>query len=83
MISGPGQLPELEEFFETKQSLTAKLLAEEFSMEYIFCDKKSKVSHFVQDFLQNDKRPKILEVESSSISNQEILREFKRALYVP
>jgi 2-succinyl-5-enolpyruvyl-6-hydroxy-3-cyclohexene-1-carboxylate synthase len=81
MISGPGQLPELEEFFETKQPLSAKSLAEEFAMEYIFCDKKSKVSHFVHDFLQKDNRPKILEVESSSISNQEILREFKKVLY--
>ncbi len=80
MISGPGQLPELEEFFETNQKLTGKSLADEFQMEYMLCDKKSKIRHFIKDFLQRDDRPKLLEIESSALTNQEILKLFKRRL---
>ncbi len=80
MISGPGQLPELEEFFETRQALTARSLAEEFGFEYLLCDKKSKTTHFINDFLKEDKRPKILEVETEGPVNQEILRYFKQGV---
>lgn len=80
MISGPGQLPELQEYFETRQPLTGRLTAEEFGMEYLHCDKKSKIKNFIRDFLEPDPRPKLLEVESDSEVNQQILREFKRSI---
>ena len=77
MIPGPSELPELEELFETRQTLNAKSLAEEFGFEYLNCDKPSKVKNYLNQFFKEGDRPKILEVESSSADNKAILEQFR------
>ena len=37
VIDGPSDLPELEEYFETNQKLTAKNTARDFGFEYVQC----------------------------------------------
>ena len=77
MIPGPSQLPELEDLFETRQKLDAKLLAQEFNFEYLNCDKRSKVKNYLDQFYEESDRPKILEIESKSASNKDILEQFR------
>ncbi|MBL3655314.1 2-succinyl-5-enolpyruvyl-6-hydroxy-3-cyclohexene-1-carboxylic-acid synthase [Fulvivirga sediminis] len=78
IINGPSKLPELEEFFETKQQLNAKLLAQEHGFEYLNCDKKTKFKNYLKSFLEDDGIPKIMEIESDSATNTEILKTFKQ-----
>jgi 2-succinyl-5-enolpyruvyl-6-hydroxy-3-cyclohexene-1-carboxylate synthase len=77
MIQGPSGLPELEPFFETKQNLSAEGLATEFGFDYIRCDKKTKIINLLQDFYLPDKRVKIMEIETLSSDNQDIMTSFK------
>lgn len=79
IIKGPSATQELEEYFETNQRLTAKYIAKEFGFEYLLCDKRSKLSNYVKQFLAEDNDPKILEIETSSQNNKEILEQFKAA----
>ena len=79
MINGPKELPELEEYFETRQPLTAQKLAEEFDMDYLLCDKKSKIKNYIQQFFEMDGRPKILEVISNAADNAQFLTNFRKA----
>jgi len=78
MIQGPSDQPELEEYFETKQALTASNLAEEFSIHYIMCDRRSKLNNQIKEFFETE-GPVIFEVESDSATNKEILNSFKEA----
>ncbi|MTI22790.1 2-succinyl-5-enolpyruvyl-6-hydroxy-3-cyclohexene-1-carboxylic-acid synthase [Fulvivirga sp. RKSG066] len=78
MIQGPADQPELEEFFETRQTLSAKHLAEEFKVHYINCDKRSKLKNQIKEFFESS-GPVILEIESDSQQNKEILASFKEA----
>ncbi len=77
MIPGPGSLPELEDFFETRQPLSAGLLAKEMGFEYLNCDKKSKLNNYLKQFFKEDGQPRILELESDSAVNKQILEEFR------
>ena len=79
MINGPSSTPELEEYFETSQSKTTKNLCEEYGIEYLFCDNKRKVKNLLQRLFENDGIPKILEIESKSSDNKQILDDFKAA----
>jgi len=76
IINGPSDQPELEEYFETEQTLNAKHLAEEHNIYYLNCDKKSKLKNYVIDFLGHEGAA-ILEVETDSKLNNEILKSFK------
>lgn len=77
MIKGPNQQPELDEFFVTKQQLKAELLAKEFDFEYLFCDKRSKLSNYIKQFFEDDGNTKIFEIETNADENQTILEQFK------
>jgi len=79
IINGPSEQPELEEFFETKQKLTAKSLADEFDINYIKCDRRSKLKNQLKEFLETED-PVILEIESDSTDNKVILEQFKTTL---
>lgn len=77
MIDGPKNQPELEEFFETKQKLTAQHLATEYGFFYVKVNSKSELDAALTDFFAPGIHPKILEIESQSPKNAEILKEVK------
>lgn len=76
MINGPAEQPELEEYFETKQPLSAKNLAEEFGINYIRLDRRSKLENLLNQFIEEG-GPIILEFESDSKENTKLYSEFK------
>jgi len=79
MINGPASQPELEEYFETNQRLSAKHLASEFDIPYLLLDKRSKLNNLVKEFIFSD-GPIILEFESDSQENVDLLKAFKLQL---
>lgn len=77
LIDGPAKQPELEEFFETNQSLSAKNLAADFHMEYHFVEKEEELSLALNHFFDESPFPKILEIKTESLKNAEILKWVK------
>lgn len=81
LIDGPSKQPELEEFFETKQQLSANHLAEEFGFFYIKVKNQQELESALLDFYEPSIHPKILEIESLSPKNAEILKLVKSKIY--
>lgn len=77
LIDGPAAQPELEEFFETKQQLSANHLAEEFGFFYLKVTSMEELKTSLSDFYEPSIHPKILEIETSSSKNAELLKEIK------
>nr|WP_316928724.1 2-succinyl-5-enolpyruvyl-6-hydroxy-3-cyclohexene-1-carboxylic-acid synthase [Rhodonellum psychrophilum] len=77
LIEGPANQPELEEYFETEQVLSANHLAAEYGFEYINCTNESQLEFALQSFHKKSIHPKILEIHSESVSNAEILKWVK------
>ncbi|HEY9006150.1 MAG TPA: 2-succinyl-5-enolpyruvyl-6-hydroxy-3-cyclohexene-1-carboxylic-acid synthase [Ohtaekwangia sp.] len=77
MIDGPGSLPESDEYFVTRQKLTAKKLCEEFGIEHLQLDNKRKLKNLLKDFFEFDGKPKILELESDTLINKIIFDNLK------
>ena len=77
MIDGPSKHAELEEFFETKQTLKAASLAHEFNLEYFFADNPQFLRTFLPMFATAKGGSKILEIETNTRTNREIFFEFK------
>ncbi len=77
LIDGPAKQPELEEFFETRQKLNAFHLAAEFGFEYQLIKNQEELEKALTNFYEPSLKPKILEIESSSPKNAEILKQVK------
>jgi len=80
MIDGPGNVPERDEFFVTKQNLTAKHLAAEFGFDYLHVDSAKKIKNSLKDFLIFANTMKILEMVSSQEENKEAFEKFKQQI---
>lgn len=77
MIDGPGDTPEADEYFITRQRLNAKHLCEEFGFEYLKIDNKRKIKNTINSFFENDGRPKVVEYESDLAANKILFEDFK------
>ncbi|WP_158856877.1 2-succinyl-5-enolpyruvyl-6-hydroxy-3-cyclohexene-1-carboxylic-acid synthase [Lunatibacter salilacus] len=82
LIEGPAQLPELEEFFETEQKLSASHLAVEFGFGYTPIYTAEELDTALVYFYGKSIRPKVLEIFSESKLNAEILKSVKRKLKI-
>jgi 2-succinyl-5-enolpyruvyl-6-hydroxy-3-cyclohexene-1-carboxylate synthase len=76
LIDGPSQQPELEEFFETKQTFKAKASALEAGLEYYEAHDSEKMTEYLADFNKNNGKAKCLEVFSNNETNQKVFSEF-------
>lgn len=74
LIDGPARQPELEEYFETRQPLTGKYLAEEFGFGYHLATDEQSLAMGLEVFYEKSERPKILEILSESPKNAEVLK---------
>lgn len=77
LIDGPAKQPELEEFFETKQKLNASHLASEFGFDYQLAKNQEDLEKALKSFYEPSLKAKILEIETSSPQNAEILKQVK------
>lgn len=80
MIEGPKNLPELSEYFETEQPLTAKNTAEDYGFQYYNCKSQSDLDGTLKHFFKNDSGPVILEIETSNELNKSIFKSFKEKI---
>ncbi|SFB19601.1 2-succinyl-5-enolpyruvyl-6-hydroxy-3-cyclohexene-1-carboxylic-acid synthase [Algoriphagus aquimarinus] len=80
LIDGPKNQPELEEYFETKQKLTAQHLATEYGFFYSKVVNQEELEASLEDFYKDSLHPKILEIETSSPDNAEILKSVKEKI---
>jgi 2-succinyl-5-enolpyruvyl-6-hydroxy-3-cyclohexene-1-carboxylate synthase len=77
MIDGPSGLPELNEFFETHNKLSAKNTAADFGFEYHHCSTIDNLQEKLTPFFETSKGHSLLEIETSNELNKTIFREFK------
>lgn len=77
LIDGPSQLPELEEFFEIRQTLHAGYLAQEHGFEYFHAENESRLKEILPTFFHQSVKAKILEISSDSKQNAGILTSIK------
>lgn len=78
MIDGPGNLPEVDEYFVTHQRLNAHKLCEEFAITHLTLDNRRKLKNLIKDFLDSDGQTKIMEFESESTLNTIIFDALKK-----
>ena len=80
LIDGPARQAELEEFFETKQSLSASSLASEYGFDYASVTTSEELESALLKFFEPSLQPKIIEISSSSPKNAEILKKIKGSI---
>ncbi|MEQ9415319.1 MAG: 2-succinyl-5-enolpyruvyl-6-hydroxy-3-cyclohexene-1-carboxylic-acid synthase, partial [Cyclobacteriaceae bacterium] len=80
MIDGPNQLPEFDEYFITRQKLSARIVALEYDFDYLKLDSLKKLKNLLKDFFDFDGRTKILEIESTATETKIILDNFKNQI---
>jgi len=70
MIDGPSNQPELEEFFETKQHLSARSLADEFNFSYWSVTNFVELEYALSHFLNLTDKKAILEIFTEPAENK-------------
>jgi len=79
LLPDSGKLPELETFFETKQSSTAQQVAEEFGLEYLTAKNQEELKQILQNFFKPSQNIKVLEVQTLKVDNQVFFENFKKS----
>ena len=70
LIEGPSNQPELEEFFVTKQTLSAANTAKDYGMKYLYCNSAEGLTENLSQLLDSKETACLLEVDlPSSMSN--------------
>ncbi len=80
IIDGPAAQPELKEYFETVQMLTAERTAQDSGIEYLKAANESELENCLKEFYQPGPRAKLLEIFSDSAKNAAIFRKFKEQM---
>ncbi|PWK20255.1 2-succinyl-5-enolpyruvyl-6-hydroxy-3-cyclohexene-1-carboxylate synthase [Arcicella aurantiaca] len=77
MIDGPSKQPELNDYFETLQTMNAQNTALDAEVEYLKVINYSELINQSVLFLDIEGKSKILEIETNSKINTEVFKEFK------
>lgn len=77
ILEGPSSVPEAREYFITRQQLNARKLCEEFNFEYLKVDHARKIKNLFKDFLTFDGSAKVMELETDTTTNRNILEQLK------
>ncbi len=80
VIDGPAGQPELEEYFETNQKLTAKYLAREYNLEYYHAASKEELEKHLSQFFIPGNGPGILEITTDLTYNKSVFQTLKEEL---
>ncbi len=78
LIDGPKAHPELEEYFVTKQKLSAKNLANEFDLNYFHVTNIESLVSQISKFIRSSTQPSILEIETDGLKDSEAFTSFKQ-----
>ena len=80
IIDGPRQQPELEEFFETRQALTAENMAKDFNLRYFPVSSFEELEAALPVFFAAETGAAILEVFTDSKTNAAFFEEYRSAV---
>ncbi|QOI98595.1 MAG: 2-succinyl-5-enolpyruvyl-6-hydroxy-3-cyclohexene-1-carboxylic-acid synthase [Flammeovirgaceae bacterium] len=80
LIDGPADLPEADEYFVTRQPLTAKNICAEFGFDYLPVKSAESLRTLLEDFFMPDSKTKLLELESRIDLNKQVFENFKQIL---
>ncbi|OGX83328.1 2-succinyl-5-enolpyruvyl-6-hydroxy-3-cyclohexene-1-carboxylic-acid synthase [Hymenobacter coccineus] len=80
MIDGPRQQPELEEFFETHQALTAENLCRDFNLRYFPVASFAELAAALPVFFAAEGGAAVLEVFTDSKTNAAFFEEYRAAV---
>ncbi|MDQ2792460.1 MAG: 2-succinyl-5-enolpyruvyl-6-hydroxy-3-cyclohexene-1-carboxylic-acid synthase [Bacteroidota bacterium] len=80
IIDGPRQQPELEEFFETRQQLTAENTARDFNLRYFPVSNFAELDAALPVFFATETGAAILEVFTDSKTNAAFFEEYRAAV---
>lgn len=76
IISGPGQVEEMEQFLETSMQSDAKDIAQHFGWRYLSAQDEASMQHVLKDFLKDDTNRTILEIFTEAKKNPEVLESY-------
>ncbi|HVD97033.1 MAG TPA: 2-succinyl-5-enolpyruvyl-6-hydroxy-3-cyclohexene-1-carboxylic-acid synthase [Cytophagaceae bacterium] len=77
MIDGPASQPEGEEYFVTRQMLTAENTLKDFDLDYTLVKERENFDHALKDFFTLKGKSKVLEVETNGPMNTQIWKKLK------
>lgn len=77
MIDGPSKQPELNDYFETLQTMNAQNTAIDAEMEYFKVLNINDLEKYSLEILDKNGKSKLLEIETDAITNTEIFKRFK------
>ena len=80
LIDGPRQQPELDEFFETRQQLTAENLCRDFHLPYFPVDSWEKLEAALPVFFGPEGAGGVLEIQTDSKVNAAFFEEYRAAV---
>ncbi|GAA3964574.1 2-succinyl-5-enolpyruvyl-6-hydroxy-3-cyclohexene-1-carboxylic-acid synthase [Hymenobacter antarcticus] len=80
IIDGPRQQPELEEFFETRQTLTAENTAKDFNLRYFPVSSFEELEAALPVFFAAETGAAILEVFTDSKTNAAFFEQYRSAV---
>ncbi|RZL12676.1 MAG: 2-succinyl-5-enolpyruvyl-6-hydroxy-3-cyclohexene-1-carboxylic-acid synthase [Hymenobacter sp.] len=80
LIDGPRQQPELEEFFETTQALTAENLCRDFKLRYLPVSSFDELDAALPVFFAAEGGAAVLEVFTDSKTNAAFFEEYRAAV---
>ncbi len=80
LIDGPRQQPELDEFFETKQALTAENLCRDFQLRYLPVASFAELATALPVFFAAESGTAVLEIFTDSKTNAAFFEEYRKAV---
>jgi 2-succinyl-5-enolpyruvyl-6-hydroxy-3-cyclohexene-1-carboxylate synthase len=80
LIDGPRQQPELAEFFETHQALTAENLCRDFNLRYLPVSSFSELEAALPVFFAAESDAAVLEIFTDSKTNAAFFEEYRTAV---
>lgn len=73
-----GGMPEADEYFVTKQSMTAERTTLDAGMEYFYANNRTDFQEIMKTFFEKSGKAKLLEIETDSETNMKVLNEYKQ-----
>jgi 2-succinyl-5-enolpyruvyl-6-hydroxy-3-cyclohexene-1-carboxylate synthase len=80
LIDGPRQQPELDEFFETHQALTAENLCRDFQLRYLPVASFDELAAALPVFFATDSGAAVLEIFTDSKTNAAFFEDYRKAV---
>ena len=80
ILPGHNETPVFNTYFETSHSLTAEHLAKMYGFEYHTATDETALKNALQDVMQVDDKPQLLEVFTPTLENDKILKQYFKEL---